>query len=227
MKHLAIIFLVLLSFSACKKEAATSPGIIIDPRPEKRISSDTLTSGQQWGLTIGLSSAEIYSTIQEIQTQKQVGYLIVVGNVFTNLESIEHKIPLYSSILLDEKSGTSTGIQIYFSENKVKSIFTNNGDALSNWPSGTGNSASIAVGDKIADIYQKLVAIKGIGSYASKFERISIFYKDINKSYDPQMSSSPQWYFTATLNDKRYNLVQLNFNGGNLSSIYSTVFERP
>jgi hypothetical protein len=222
MKQLAALLLVLLSLSACKKGAATSPEIIIEPPVERRISSDTLTSGQQWGLTIGQASADLYAKIQEIRLQKQISYLGVVGNVFTNLEGLENKIPLYSSISLDEKRGTSTGIQISFAENKVKSIFTNNGISLNSWPTGSG----ILLGDKIEDIYQKLVAIKKTNYYASKFERISIFFKDVNKAYDAQMSLSPQWYFVAPLDSKKYNIVQLNFTAGKLVSIYSAVFER-
>jgi hypothetical protein len=222
MKQLAAFFLVLLSLSACKKDTKTSPEIIIEPPVERRISSDTLTSGQQWGLTIGQASADLYAKIQEIRVQKQISYLGVVGNVFTSLDGLENKIPLYASIYLDEKRGTSTGIQISFAENKVKSIFTNDGIALNSWPANTG----IVIGDKIEDIYQKLVVIKKINYYASKFEHISIVFKDVNKAYDAQMSSSPQWYFIAPLDSKKYNIVQLNFTAGKLVSIYSAVFER-
>ncbi|SDF52407.1 hypothetical protein SAMN05216464_11989 [Mucilaginibacter pineti] len=225
MKQLSIFFLVLLLFPACKKEATDSTKIIVEPPPTKIISSDTLTTGQQWGLTIGQSSADLYAKIQEIRAERKITNLSVVGSVFTNLEGLENKIPLYTSIYLDKKVGTSTGIQIYFSNNKVKSIYTNDGVVLPKWPMDIGVNSTVAVGDNIDGIYNKLVAIKKISAYTSRFEYIGIFDKDITKVYDPQMSASPQWYFSVSVGDKKYNRVQLNFTSGKLVSIYSSVVQ--
>ena len=224
MKQLPIFFLVLLLLPACKKEATDSGKIIIEPPTTYLISSDTLTTGQQWGLTVGQSSADLYAKIQEIRVERKITGLSVVGSVFTSLEGLENKIPLYTSIYLDKKVGTSTGIQIYFSENKVKSIYTNDGVAIPKWPIGIGESKTVSVGDKIDGIYNKLVAIKKISAYTSRFEYIGIFDKDINKVYDPQMSASPQWYFSVSIGDKKFNEIQLNFTSGKLVSIYSKVF---
>jgi hypothetical protein len=224
MKQLSIFFLVLLVLPACKKEATDPTKIIIEPPTTYLISRDTLTTGQLWGLTIGQSSTDLYAKIQEIRVERKITGLSVVGNVFTSLDGLENKIPLYTSINLDEAVGTSTGIQIAFSENKVRSIYTNNALALTKWPIGNGANATVAIGDKIEDIYSKLVAIKNIGAYTRKFEYIAIFSKDLTKTYDPQMSASPQWYFAVPAGNKKYNDVQLNFTSGKLVSIYSKVF---
>lgn len=226
MKQLSVFLLVLFLLPACKKEAIP-PKWIIEPPTNRLVSSDTLTTGQQWGLTIGQSSADLYAKIQEIRVERKITGLSVVGNVFTGLEGLENMIPLYTSIYLDKKVGTGTGIQIYFSDNKVKSIYTNDGLALTKWPIGTGESSTVAVGDKIDGIYNKLVAIKKISTYASRFEYIGIFFKDITKVYDPKMSASPQWYFSAPLSDKKFIELQLNFTSGKLVSIYSNVYQKP
>ncbi|MES2275280.1 MAG: hypothetical protein V4592_04610 [Bacteroidota bacterium] len=225
MKYLSILLLILLTLSACMKQDVNPTGPIIEPPFEKLISRDTLKTGQQWGITIGQSNADIYAKIQEIQADKHIDYVGVVGNVFTSLAGFDTKIPLYQSIFLDQSSGTSTGIQISFADDKVKAIFTNDGTALNKWPLNTAANATIAINDPVGGIYQKLVNIKQINAYANKFERLSIFSKYVSKVYDPGMSASPLWYFVAPLGAKRYNVVDLNFSNGKLVSIYSSVFE--
>lgn len=226
MKNLFILFFIALSFSACKKEAATKgPLITVDPIPPKLISSDTLRTGGQWGLNIGEAPATVYSKFQAIIADRRIDYLAIVGNVFTNLESLENKIPLYRTVYLDETVGTSTGIQLYFTDNKLNSIFTNDGVKLKRWPLVNDAAHSVAVGDVIDGIYAKLVKIKQQGAYTKKFERISIFDKDITKVYDPLMSASPQWYFISVTDDTHYTMVTLNFSAGKLASIYSTAYE--
>ena len=224
MKYLSFLFLIAISITSCaKKETFTCCGP--EPVPPKIISKDTITTGQIWGLTIGQSSADIYTEIQEIKTEQKVEYLSVVGNVFTSLESLADKIPLYTEIFLDEQVGTSTGIQIYFADNKVKSIFNNNGVKMSKWPSSYANTSSVSVGDNISDVYAKLVNIKKMGTYANKFERISLFNKDFTKEYDPQMGNSRLWYLNGDITDERYYHRELNFSNGKLVSIYTTILE--
>lgn len=226
MKKLFGLLLIVLLFSACIKEAGIkTPLIGIDYIPPMLISSDTLRTGGQWGLNIGEAPSGVYSKFQAIITERRVDYLAVVGNVFTNLETLENKIPLYSSVYLDEAVGTSTGIQLNFTGNKLKSIFTNDGVELNKWPIINDAASSVAVGDAIEGIYAKLVNIRKQAAYVKKFERISIFYKDITKVYDPLMNGSPQWYFTSVIDDKHYTVVTLNFSTGKLTSIYSRLFE--
>jgi hypothetical protein len=226
MKNLLLLLLIVVTFSACiKDENITDP--IVDPIPPKVLSRDTITAGQLWGFAIGQSSASIYVKVQEVKVERKVAYLSIVGNVFTSLESLENKIPLYTSIYLDQTLGTSTGIQIYFANNTVKSIWTNDGVKLNRWPSNTEGASTVAVGDQVGDIYSKLVNIKKQSVYANKFERISMFEKDIAKPYDGQMTLSRLWYVNGDVDDKSYYHLELNFAAGKLVSIYSTLFEKP
>jgi hypothetical protein len=227
MKYLAALLLVTLFLGSCKKDNAIPESLLFQTsEPSKIISSDTLTTGQWWGLSIGSNSTDIYSIIQNIQAEKKINYLGVVGNSFTKIEDLENSIPLYKSIFLDQKEGSNNGIQIYFASNKVNTIWTNGGTQLSKWPSNTGVASTIAKNDTIENIYAKLINIKQIEAYKNMFERVSLFYKDINKAFDPQMSKSPQWHFSSTLNEKRFYVVQLNFVAGALTSIYVTLFEK-
>lgn len=226
MKPFLYILIITALFGSCKKEQV-NPEIIIEPPLSIIIQSDTLTTGQWWGLNIGDTIPNIYKTIQNIQTEKQIKHLGIVGNVFTKLEDIQSTITLYNSLLLNEKNGSASGIQVYFANNKVKSIWTNSGTELSRWPSNTDNAATIAKDDPIEHIYSRLTNIKRIDAFANKFERISLFDKDISKAYDAQMSKSPQWYFSATVSDKRFYVVELNFSSGILTSVYATLSENP
>ena len=226
MKHVLYLLLILVSFGSCKKEKVTTENSVIVSAPiPKIISSDTLTSGQWWGLNISDTITEVYKTIQHIRDPKKINYLGIVGNVFTKIEDLENTLPLYTSIFLDEKAGTESGIQIHFAYNKVKSIHTNSGTELSRWPLNTASVATISKNDPIENIYSSLINIKNIAAYANKFERISLFDKDLTKAYDVQMSKSPQWHFSATVNDKRYYVVHLNFSSGLLTSIYAILYE--
>lgn len=224
MKYLLYPLLVICFFTACKKDDET-PTIIIEPPVDIMLSTDTLTSGQLWGLSIGEAASNIYSTIQEIGEEKNVTYLGVVGNVFTDLSTVQNSIPLYASVFLDEAKGTSTGIQFSIAENKVASIWTNNGEQLNKWPVQNTKSHSITKGDPVESLYQKLVNIKTIKAFEKKFERISIFNKDVSKQYDSHMSVSPQWYFRSAVDNERYYLIYLNFIDGKLVSIYSALFK--
>ncbi|MES2265197.1 MAG: hypothetical protein V4520_00465 [Bacteroidota bacterium] len=224
MKNIYLLLLAAVLFTACKK-AEVDNRIIVEPPFQEKISSDTLTSGQLFGLTIGQTSVETYARIQQIQAAEKIGGLSIVNNIYTSIDSLKTRLPLYTGMLMDEAIGTSTGVQLGFENNKVKTIFLNNGRMLTHWPLGFAQNTTINVGDPVDGIYQKLVNIKKDPASAKKLERLSIFVKDSSKPFDPQMSASPQWYFISILSDKRYNHVSLNFTAGKLVSIYTTVFE--
>lgn len=224
MKKIYTFLLAAVLFTACKK-AELDDRIIIEPPYQKQISSDTLTNGQLFGLAIGQTSVELYAKLQQIQVAEKIGGLSIVNNIYTTIDSLKTRLPLYTGLLMDEEKGTSTGVQLSFENNKVKSIYLNSGEMLTRWPLGFTQNTTIAVGDPVDDIYQKLVNIKKNSAFAKKLERLSIFFKDNNKPFDPQMSASPQWYFVSTISAKRYNHVSLNFTAGKLVSIYTTVFE--
>ncbi|MBD1386191.1 hypothetical protein IDJ75_12950 [Mucilaginibacter rigui] len=224
MKKIYTCLLAVALFTACKK-ADTEDRIIIEPPYQKLIANDTLTSGQLFGLTIGQTSAELYAKIQQVQAAEKIGGLSVVNNIYTSIDSLKTRLLLYKGIFMDEAVGTSTGVQLSFENNRVKTIFLNNGAGLTRWPVSITSNNAIAIGDPVDEIYQKLVNIKKDPLSAKKLERLSIFFKDTNKPYDPQMSASPQWYFVSTKSAKRYMYVTLNFTTGKLVSIYTAEFE--
>jgi len=224
MKKAYLLFLAAILFTACRKEDLDNR-IIVEPPFQSQISADTITNGQLYGLTIGQTSLEVYTKIQQVQAAEKMGNLNIVNNVFTNIDSLKTRLPLYTGIFMDEEKGTPNGVQLGFENNKVKTIFLNDGTMLAHWPSGFSTKAVINVGDPVDGIYQKLASIKKDDVASKKLQRLSVFFKDNNKPFDPQMSASPQWYFIATLSAKRYNHVSLNFAAGKLVSIYTTVFE--
>lgn len=224
MKKIYTFLLAAVLFTACKK-AELDDRIIIEPPYQKQISSDTITNGQLFGLAIGQTSVELYAKLQQIQVAEKIGGLSIVNNIYITIDSLKTRLPLYTGLLMDEEKGTSTGVQLSFENNKVKRIYLNSGEMLTRWPLGFTQNTTIAVGDPVDDIYQKLVNIKKNSAFAKKLERLSIFFKDNKKPFDPQMSASPQWYFVSTISAKRYNHVSLNFTAGKLVSIYTTVFE--
>ncbi|EOR93096.1 hypothetical protein ADIARSV_3736 [Arcticibacter svalbardensis MN12-7] len=223
MKRLLLFILPFIVLSACLKEKEEP--IIIEPPVQLLLDSDTLVAGEKWGLTIGESTEALYPKIKELQFAKPITYLGIVGNVFTGIDGLESTIPLYQSVFLDETKGTSSGIQISFSDDKVNSIYTNEGKSLTKWPSNTNANATILKGDQIDKIYGKLANISKISSYAKKFERVSIFSKDVAKDYDPYMSLSSHWEFYASMDEKKHYEVSLDFKEGKLISIAYRLYQ--
>lgn len=221
MKNVLFLFLISVSIISCEK--FDSPGSD-DP---KIISIDTLRSGQKWGLVIGDSCTDVYAALQELEVTEDLDYLGITSNVFTRLEDIETRIPLYTSVFLDETQATTTGIQIYYSDNKVKSIWMNNGMQLTRWPLDTDSSAAVSVNLHVDSIYNRLVNIRSNESYAKMFQRISIFYKNLETPYDSHMRQSAQWHFGLGVNSARFYQVVLNFSSGRLSTIIYTLYENP
>jgi hypothetical protein len=58
------------------------------------------------------------------------------------------------------------------------------------------------------------VNINKKSSYANKFERISLFTKELASQYDPIMTQSPQWYFRYTVEPKLYEHVDVKMESG-------------
>ncbi|QKJ32029.1 hypothetical protein HQ865_20430 [Mucilaginibacter mali] len=224
MKRLFLFLLCAAAFSACKKEVIKDDGIIVDPPMMRLISSDTLKTGGKMGLNIGQQGSDLYLKIQQLKASGQISYMYVVSNVYTALDALQTKIPLYQSLYLDETVGTGTGVQIYYASNKVESIFSNDGAILSKWPSGVAANATISVGDSRDGIYQKLLNIRNT-AYANKLQRISLFSKDLDTIYEAGMNALPQWYFAVKISEKRWEHIQLMFTNGVLTSIYDNIYE--
>jgi hypothetical protein len=225
MKSTFLLFVIFISLVSCKKE--TEPvSLTGTPEPIVRVlSSDTLRTGQKWGFSIGDSTTDMYFRMQSNRAEYPMNVFTIVGNIFTKVADLENRLTLYSGIDLDQTIGSPNGIQIAFSNNKIKSIFTNNGTQLSRWPINEAPNSSIAIDDSIDGLYSKLVNISHINAYKSNFERISLFFKDLNKDFDPHIILSPQWIYVRRVDSRMFYVIELNFVSGRLASIYSTLNE--
>ena len=214
---------LLLSMASCMKGSSVDAP---DSQPYVAIERDTIrTGGQLWGISVGETAQETYGTIQSIRADRQISYLGIVGNIYNDLGALENKIPLYNSLFMEESTGTPSGIQVGFEAGKIKVIYMNNGTPLTKWPSITEYANGLGIGDSVTTIYGKLAGIKSLPVYANKLQRLSLFDKNLSTDYDPGIANSAQWQVvTATVN-KRWQLLELNFTGGSLASIYYTLNE--
>ena len=225
MKSSFILFVIVISLVSCKKEIEP---VSLSPIPEEEVrmlSSDTLRTGQKWGFLIGDSTTDMYSRMQNNRAEYPMSGFTIAGNIFTKVADLENRLTLYSGIYFDQAIGSPNGIQIAFSNNKVKSIFTNNGTQLSRWPINEDSNSSITVDDSIDSLYSKLVNISHISAYKSYLERISLSFKDLNKEFDPNMILSPRWIYVRIVDSRMFYVIELNFISGRLASIYSTLYE--
>lgn len=186
-----------------------------DP-PTQIVTSDTLTTGNYWGIAVGDNHTTVYSKTQSLREEKSINTISVVNNIFTSLAAIKDKLPLYHSLFLDASTASANGVQIFFENDKVKSIYTNAGQLLNNWPWNTAPSQSIYQQDAVNSLYDKLVTIKSMPSYDVYFQRLSLFHKNTKTAYDADMSSSPKWILTSPLSEKVFLRVNLTFNAGSV-----------
>ncbi|MDQ6477914.1 hypothetical protein [Dyadobacter sp. LHD-138] len=221
---IAILFLSLLA-SSCIKEETEVPPIVCDCFSNHVIGKDSLTSGSYLGLEINKEAADVYTALEQLRDTKNVQYLNVVNNIFSGLSQLKDRIPLYQSIFLDEQKGTDSGVQISFEKNKVSKIFLNSGRQLSQWPTSANAETAIRTGDDVTSLYARLLKINKLSAYVNKFERISLFTKDMSLKYDPILGQSPQWYFTHIPGDKLMDLIHLNFKDGKLVKINITHYK--
>lgn len=223
MRYRLLFVLMCVGFFACKKDNADK--LIIEPGEEKLLQSDTIQNGSFWNIHIGMLSSEVYNSIRNISAEKQISSVWVTGNVYTDLASIKDKIPLYRSLYFDETTGTESGIQLSFENDKVKSIFKNSGQPVFMWPLGFSNTKSIRQGISQNTVFERLENIHQISSYTAKFQRLSLFDKDLLKAYDPGMNNSKQWYIGTPIIDGKWHRISLNFEAGVLTSMYVYLYE--
>lgn len=189
-------------------------------QPTQIVTSDTLTGGNYWGITVGDNHTDVYSKAQALREEKSINTISVVNNIFTDLAVIKDKLPLYHSIFLDASTASANGVQIFFENDKVKSIYNNAGQVLSSWPWDAVPGQSVQQNDAVSGLYNKLVNIKNMSAYSTYFQRLSLFYKNTWTAYDTAMSNSPKWILGSPLSEKVFLRVNLTFNtGGVVDSI--------
>ncbi len=219
MKYIGSLLALLLIWG-CQPEVSIEP-TTTGPEPEQyRIVRDSVKTGAYLDIAIGEDAASAYPKIQALRTTKGVAHLNIVSNVFTDLSPLKERIPLYQYILLDQKSGTDSGVQITIEGQTVKSIYLNSGQQLNQWPEKQKSKSSVRVGDAVSEVYDKLINVRNINRYSNKFERISLLTKNLSTKYDGVMGLSPQWYFGYSTGQDRMDQIQVHFQGGKVSKIY-------
>jgi hypothetical protein len=228
MKNIIAGLLLILFFCTfgCMKDNAVQPEIITDPPMVQLIGSDSIYSDDYLGMGVSQKAETIYSVIQSLQQSKGVSYLNVVSNVSSDITQLQSRIPLYKYILLDQKEGTDSGIQITLESGVVTSIYVNSGKKLSQWPEKSDTKSSVRIGDQAAALYEKLIHISKNKSYSSKFERIFLQTKELSASYDPVMAESPQWYFAYTVGTDLTDHVEVHFQQGKVKYIKVLHYKR-
>lgn len=183
-------------------------------QPTQIVTSDTLTSGNYWGITVGDDHTTVYSKAQALSEEKNIKTISVVNNIFTDLAAIKDKLPLYHSIFLDASTASANGVQIFFENDKVKSIYNNAGQLLNSWPWDAVPNQSVQQNDAVSSLYNKLVNIKTLPAYSIYFQRLSLFYKNTKTAYDPDMGLSNKWILNSPVNEKVFLRVNIKFNAG-------------
>jgi len=222
MKNILTGTLLLLTFllASCQLDDTPDPTEpIIEPRFSTLIERDTISSGSYLGINISEKAETIYTSIQSLKSSNDVSYVNLVSNISSDITKLSNRLPLYQSILLDQKEGTDSGVQITVETGKVKSIYLNSGKTLTQWPEKSDSKSSVRTGDQAVELYQKLVNIRNKGTYARKFERISLPTKDLSLSFDPVMAQLPQWYFAYQTGPDLWELVQMYLKDGKLDHI--------
>lgn len=224
MKNTVLIAMLAMAFigTGCLKNEQVDPEIVIEPTALIPVSRDSITVGDHLGIKIDADAEDVYETLKSLPEGSGIRFVNVVGNVFSNVQQLHNRIHLYESIFLDEQRGTDSGVQIAFKEGKVSSIYLNNGNKLTQWPLKENESTSVRLGDASDALYGKLVKIQSKSSYANKFQRISMFTKDLWSQYDAVMTASPQWYLRYAVEPKLYEHIQIYFESGKVKYLIVT-----
>ncbi|RRB15422.1 hypothetical protein [Larkinella knui] len=220
-KILTGTLLLLTLVSGCQLNTAVAPEPIIVCPPSGFIGRDSVFTGNYLGIDIQSDAETVYAAVQTLQQTKGVAQLNVVSNFSSDVTQLRERLPLYQYILLDQRKGTDSGVQLTLEGDQVKAIYLNSGQKLSQWPANAkAASSSVRIGDTAGSLYDKLVRIRQESAYATTFERILLLTKTISKPYDPLMRQSPQWYFAYTTEPNRMDEVQIHFKDGKVSHFY-------
>lgn len=226
MRQLYLPLLLSVVLFACSKKDSENP-LITEPVQPMIIEDNTISAGSFWSLNIDQPADQVYGTLQSIANDKKITFINVAGNIFTNVADLEARMPLYHNLFFDEPTGTSTGVQLTFENNKVKAIYLNSGVLLYQWPAAGSASSALKTGDELSTVYSKMNALKDIDQYKNKFGRLLLLAKKIETTYDSKMTTSPQWTFVSAVNERRYYIIDLNFQSGKLSTVHYVLYEKP
>ncbi len=219
MKYSPFLLLLLFALGSCEKNP-TVPLIIVEPPEPVEIILDSLVQGSRYNVHIGDPAEKVYSDLQSFaQENDPTAYLAVTGFLNNSIADLKDRIPLYNSLLFDEKPSSKHGGQIYFENHKIKSIYNRDGQQLTSWPQGASNA--LRVGDPVENIYPKLVKLNADGRYTSLFQYIGMFEKNLGKPYDHFQERSLLWNFNFSIDSNQVMRLDLLFEDGRLVKLRS------
>lgn len=219
MKHVTILFVSLSLLCSCSK-INTKPEIIVEPPQPIEVRLDSIQEGEIYNVKIGDAAEKVYADLQFFaKGVKQKPYLAITGFLNDRIEDLEGRIPLYGSLIFDQRPSAKKGGQIYFEGNTIKSIYSRDGNKLTTWPH--GSSSALQVGDRITEIYAKLIKINGDKRFRSLFDYIGMFEKNLETGYDPSQEKSDLWQFNFSINKKQLVRLDLVFEEGKLVKVRS------
>lgn len=206
-----ILLAVPASLLSCLDSNDPDIGPIVEPPQMILLKQDSLTSGKYYGITIGQTASAIYPGMQAMQDSLGVSYLNLVSNLVTDFSTLKERLPLYSYMTFDEKKGTDSGVQLWFENKKLKSIYLNSGKRLGQWPENISAAVAVREGESSENTAEKLKILQNDKRYKLRFERSMLGVKTLHEPYDPAMSGTPQWYFGYRVNEQHNNYVEVHF----------------
>lgn len=187
---------------------------------------ENIKKGSKWTLKIGSTPTEVYTQLQELNKEKRVDVVEIIGRKdFQKPEEVRNIIPLYDYLYLESNDGSKTPFRIHisFKDGKVAYIanYAKSFTVKAKWPSDAPDEIAIFKDDSVDEIYNKLLSIYQISEY--KNTKIQLYNKTLNLPFDPDMSNYNEWFFTfferiGTGRDSRSS-VKLVFKNGKLNNI--------
>ena len=210
-KKILILLAVSALFQSCLNIDDPDVGPIVEPPQMILLKKDSLTSGKHYGIAIGQTGSAAYPTLQGIRDSLEVDYLNLVSNKVTDFSTLKARLPLYSYFTFDEKTGTSNGVQLWFENRKLKSIYLNSGKRLGQWPENISASEAVRGGESREITAGKIQTLQNDARYKFRFEHSMLGVKTLHEPYDPEMKGTPQWYFGYRVDKKHTNYVKVHF----------------
>lgn len=211
---LNLIFLI-----SCEKTEVGPEIIGPEPEPLYVLEKDSISDGALLGIGIGKTAPEVYYAVQMALSEHRNRHLHIMRHGFTEVEEVRDLIPLYNSLYFDQIPGSSNGIQLHFENDRIQSIWTNDGKKLNEWPSSPLHRTRIKVGDPTHSIYNNLEKLSKVGTYSKFFQRLSLLDKNADMAFDPTLSHAIGWYFMIQLPEEQFRIYHLFFEEEKLVKI--------
>lgn len=192
----------------------------------KLVSRDSIANGAYRGIAIGSSTTEAFSVLEQYRNQKLVSYLGAINTYFSDVTDLKDRLAGFDWLVLDESSDTDSGVQIQLEAGQIKTITLNNRRPLTQWPEPASSTQAIQVGDKLALLYTKLVALSQQAAYTPKFEKMVLLSRYDYALYDPAKAGAP-WRFIYQSQPKFFEGVEVHLQNKKVQYIIVNHLEEP